>query len=72
MGWVDRVRELLKPQVAGRIRLALFKFSVAGSSLQALSVHGKMACRARPLRLTISATPGKRLPHVGEAKGQRN
>ncbi len=66
------IRELFKLQVASRVRLAHFKFSVARLGLQALNLDGLMANRARLPRLTISATSGKRLPHIGEPKSQRD
>jgi len=59
---------LIKLQVTRRIRLALFKFSVARLALQALSFHGVMAYRAGLPSLAISATPGKRLPRADELK----
>jgi hypothetical protein len=54
---------LIKLQVTRRIRLALFKFSVARLALQALSFHGVMAYRAR--------LPGQYPPHPANTAARR-
>src|SRR5271156_1917199 len=66
------VCDLLKLQVARRIRLASFEFDIALLSLEPSVLDGPMADRARLPRLTISAATGKRLPRVAEPKSQRN
>ncbi len=66
------VHEPIKLQISSRVRFASIKLGVARLGLKALNLNGAMACRARLLRLAISAAPGERLRRGGEPKSERN